>query len=182
MITGKGLNRLPVKCDTGITMSISEIASRACIDVFLAQRRFAMIGVSRNPGDFSRTLLREFLNRGYDVIPVHPHRADMEGRLCVPSIAALEPPVDSVLLMTPPSVTEALVGDCAVAGVKRIWMYRAAGAGSVSKRAVEFCRANGMDVVPGECPMMFLPGAAWFHRLHGFVRRISRPGDAKTFA
>ena len=137
-----------------------------------------MIGVSRNSADFSRTLLREFLGRGYDVIPVHPQCADMEGRSCVPSMAVLQPPVDSVLLMTPPSVTEALVGDCAAAGVKRIWMYRAVGAGSVSARAVEFCRSKGMDVVPGECPMMFLPGVAWFHRLHGLVRRISRRHDA----
>jgi predicted CoA-binding protein len=131
-----------------------------------------MIGVSRSANDFSRTLLREFLNRGYDVIPVHPQCAEMEGRPCAESIAAVEPPVDSVLLMTPPSVSELLVSDCAKAGVKRVWMYRAAGAGAVSRRAVDFCRANGIEVVPGECPLMFLPGTAWFHRFHGFVRRI----------
>jgi uncharacterized protein len=154
-------------------MSISEIASRTRIDDFLAQRRFAMIGVSRNSSDFSRTLLREFLNRGYDVVPVHPQCAEMEGRPCVASIAAVDPPAESVLMMTPPSVTEALVGDCMAAGVKRIWMYRAAGAGTVSQRAVAFCHANGIQIVPGECPMMFLPDTPWFHRLHGFVRRIT---------
>ena len=154
-------------------MPVSEISSRARIDAFLAQRRFAMIGVSRNSSDFSRTLLREFLNRGYDVIPVHPHCTAMEDRACAISIAAVSPPVDTVLMMTPPSVTEALVDDCAAVGVKRIWMYRAAGAGAVSPRAVAFCHANGIEVVPGECPMMFLPGTAWFHRFHGFVRRIS---------
>ena len=145
---------------------------RGRIDDFLAQRRFAMIGVSRGPGDFSRALLREFLKRGYEVIPVHPQCSEMEGRPCAASIAAVSPPVASVLLMTPPSVTEVLVRDCAAAGVKRIWMYRAAGAGAVSERAVAFCSSAGIEVVPGECPMMFLPGASWFHRLHGFARRI----------
>jgi predicted CoA-binding protein len=153
-------------------MSASEIGARSKIDAFLAQRRFAMIGASRNEKDFSRTLLREFLDRGYDVVPVHPHCGEMEGRSCAPSIAEIVPPVDSVLLMTPPSVSEALVLECEKVGVKRVWMYRAAGAGSVSPRAVAFCRANRMEVIPGECPLMFLPDTNWFHRLHGFVRRI----------
>jgi hypothetical protein len=76
-------------------------------------------------------------------------------------------------MMTPPSVTESLMTDCAAAGVKRIWMYRAAGAGSVSERALEFCKANGIEAIPGECPFMFLPGTPLIHRLHGFVRRIT---------
>jgi predicted CoA-binding protein len=90
----------------------------------------------------------------------------------VPSLAAVTPPVDSVMLMTAPFVTEALVSDFLPAGIKRVWMYRAVGAGAVSSKAVEFCRTNRIEVVAGECPMMFLPGAEWFHRLHGLVRKI----------
>jgi hypothetical protein len=81
--------------------------------------------------------------------------------------------VEGVLLMTPPSVTETLAVDCAAAGIQRVWMYRATGAGAVSPKAVAHCEANGIDVVAGECPLMFLPGTAWFHRVHGLVRRIA---------
>jgi predicted CoA-binding protein len=143
------------------------------VNDFLAQPRFAMIGVSRNPRDFSRSLLREFLQRGYDVVPVHPECDEMEGRLCAKSLATVDPQVENVFLMTPPSVTEALVRDCAEARVRRIWMYRAVGPGSVSKPALAYCAAQGIDVVPGECPLMFLPDTSWLHRLHGYVRRIS---------
>jgi predicted CoA-binding protein len=97
----------------------------------------------------------------------------MEGRNCARSIAAITPPVDSVLLMTPPSVTEALVNELVPAGIKRVWMYRAAGTGAVSPKAVEFCRANQIEVVAGECPFMFLPGSAWYHQLHGLIRKIT---------
>ena len=31
----------------------------------------------------------------------------------------------------------------------------------------------GMEVIPGQCPFMFLPGAQGVHRLHGFFRRIT---------
>jgi len=153
-------------------MSLSE-TPKSRIDEFLAERRFAIIGVSRNPKDFSRILFREFLKRGYDVVPANPGCVEIEGRACARSIAAIEPPPESVLLMTPPSVTETLVSECAAAGVKRIWMYRAAGAGAVSQRAVAYCHANHIDVIAGECPMMFLPETGWLHRVHGFVRRIS---------
>ena len=52
-------------------------------------------------------------------------------------------------------------------------MYRAGtDGGAVSSKAVEFCRAHGMHVVPGECPYMFLPKAG-FHRIHGFIRKIT---------
>jgi hypothetical protein len=29
--------------------------------------------------------------------------------------------------------------------------------------------------VPGECPFMFLPEAAWIHRAHGALRKITGP-------
>jgi len=42
---------------------------------FLAQRRIALVGVSRDPRDLSRALFRELRGRGYDVVPVHPQLA-----------------------------------------------------------------------------------------------------------
>jgi uncharacterized protein len=152
---------------------MSATAARASIDAFLGQRRFVMAGVSRNPRDFSRMLFREFLRRGYDVVPLHPAAEEIEGRACVRLIAAVEPPVEGVLFMTPPAATADLIHDCGAAGVKRVWMYRAAGVGAVSRTAVEYCAAHGIDVVPGECPMMFLPGAGWMHLMHGLLRRIA---------
>ena len=47
------------------------------IKEFLAQKRFAMVGVSRSPKDFSRTLFSEFIKRGNDVVPVNPHATDI---------------------------------------------------------------------------------------------------------
>jgi predicted CoA-binding protein len=154
-------------------MVASEITQRSRVDEFLSQRRFAMAGVSRNPKDFSRLLFREFLKRGYDVIPVHPSCDEMEGQVCAPSIASIKPAVEGVLMMTSPLVTEALVRECVSAGVKRVWLYRAVGDGAFSPESVDFCNENGIDVVPGECPFMFLPGTPWFHRFHGLVKKIT---------
>ena len=145
---------------------------------FLGQKRLAIVGVSQRPNDFSRTLFREFLRRGYDAIAVNPGAREIDGAPCFPRVTEIQPPVDAVLLMTSPAVTEAVVRDCAKAHIPRVWMYRAGGAGAVSAKAVEFCQSNGISVIPGECPFMFLPDAAWYHRLHGWIhRRFENPID-----
>lgn len=138
---------------------------------FLSHRRLALVGVSRHPKDFSRGLFRELCRRGYDMVPVNPEASEVEGRPCFRRVQDIAPPVDGVLLMTPPPVTETVVRDCAEAGIQRVWMHRGGGVGAVSKAAVQFCRERGIAVVAGECPYMFLPQAGWFHRLHGWLRR-----------
>jgi predicted CoA-binding protein len=140
---------------------------------FLAIDRFAMVGVSHSQSEFSRALWREFRDRNYDVVPVNPSVGEIDGRRCYARVQDIKPPVKAVLLMTAPAVTDAVVRDCAEAGVELVWMYRAGGAGAVSPEAAGFCDAHGIAVIPGECPMMFLENTAWFHRAHGWVRRIT---------
>jgi len=141
---------------------------------FLDMKRFAFVGVSRQPKDFSRTLFREFLGRGYQAVPVNPDATEIDGQPCFARLQEIQPPVEEVLFMTPPAVTESLVRDCPGAGIKRVWMFRGGGAGAATPDAIQYCESNGMEVIPGECPFMFLPGGAWFHRFHGLVRKISR--------
>lgn len=142
------------------------------IQEFLGGKRLAVVGVSRNPKDFTRTMFRELLQRGYDVVPVNPGVSEVEGIQCLPHVQDVSPPVEGALLMTQPSVTDQVVRECAEAGIRRVWMYRGAGAGAVSQGAIAYCQLNGIDVVAGECPFMFLPAAAWPHRLHGFCRKV----------
>jgi predicted CoA-binding protein len=143
------------------------------IEGFLAQKRIAMIGVSRNPKDFSAVLFEELRKRGYDMVPVNPNAGEVLGQACFARVQEIQPPVDAALLMTTAEVTDTVVSDCAAAGIRRIWMYRAGGKGAVSKKAVEFCQEHGIQVVPGQCPFMFLPGTGGVHKFHGFVRKIT---------
>jgi predicted CoA-binding protein len=148
------------------------MTARSTIQDFLAQKRLAMIGVSREPRNFTRMLFRSLREYGYDVVPVNPQVNEIEGTPAYARIQDVTPPVDAALLVTSPSASEQVVRDCAEAGVKRIWLYRAVGTGAVSPAAVDFCHRGGMAVVEGECPYMFLPQAPWPHKMHGWVRRI----------
>jgi uncharacterized protein len=151
----------------------SQSLSLETIEDFLAQKRIAMVGISREPRSFSVMLFEELCRRGYDVIPVNPHMPNVLGRRCFARLQDIQPPVEAALLMTSPAITDTVVVDCAEAGIRQVWMYRAGGTGAVSPRAVAFCREREIQVVPGQCPFMFLPAAGTVHRLHGFVRKIT---------
>lgn len=136
------------------------------IQDFLAQKRIAVVGVSRNSKDFNSMLFRDLRKGGYDVVPVNPHVTEVDGLRCFDRVQAISPPVDGVLIMTPRNVTDTIAQDCVEAGVRRVWMYQAAGPGAVSQSAVELCEKNGVSVVAGGCPYMFLPKPALIHRMH----------------
>lgn len=151
----------------------NQSATLEIIEKFLAQKRFALAGISRDSGSDSARLFEELLKRGYDIVPVNPNAVQMQGRRCFSRVQDIQPPVQGVLVMTTAQVAETIVNDCAEAGVRRIWLYQgAAGTGSVSERALAVCKERGIEVVAGQCPFMFLPGSAAIHRFHGFVRKI----------
>jgi hypothetical protein len=140
---------------------------------FLATKRLAVVGVSREPKHFSRGLFREFLAQGYDAVPVNPHAEQIEGHRCFARLADITPPVDAALLMTPPNLAEQAVRECIEANIKRIWVYKPAGDGTTHDRAVDISRKRGFAVIEGYCPHMFLPKAAFVHRLHRFLMKVT---------
>ena len=144
------------------------VSPRAAIEDFLSYRRLAIIGVSRDPRDFSRTVFKEFQDRGYDVHAVNP-AADAK---CHRRVADIQPPVEAAIVMTPAAKSESVVRECAAAGVRRVWLYRAVGQGAVSADALKACDELGIEVVSGECPFMFLSGAGWIHSVHALCRKF----------
>lgn len=148
------------------------MATQTVINDFLVQKRVAIVGVSRDPKHFTRAVYNEFVKRGYEVVPINPAVKEIDGAPCFDRVQAA-PPVDAVLIMTPAAQTDQIVHDCAEVGIKRVWLHKGEGIGAVTASAVEFCQQNGMSVVDGQCPFMFLPQTMWFHRLHGFVKKVS---------
>ena len=149
-----------------------EGVSLQTIEEFLAQKRIAMVGISRDPKHFSVTLFQEFRRRGYDVVPVNPHVLELFGQRCFARVQDIQPPVEAALLITAPEITDLVVKDCAEAGIRKVWMFGAGAKGAVSRQAVQFCEQRGIRIVPGQCPFMFWRDAEAIHRLHGFLRKL----------
>jgi predicted CoA-binding protein len=143
------------------------------IDSFLALKRIAFAGVSRESSHFSRLLMKEFRTRGYDVIPVNPYSDQIDGMVCYPKVSAIRPAPEGVLVLTAAGLSASVVEDAARAGVKHLWLYRAVGSGSLSGEALGLATENGMDVVAGECPFMFFDKPGFPHNLHRVIKSIT---------
>jgi predicted CoA-binding protein len=156
-------------------MEAEMVTTRQQIDEFWGLRRLAVVGVSRDPKHFSNAIWQELRQRRYEAVPVNPNATEIDGQRCYARVQDIQPPVDGVVIMTPPRATEQVVHDCVDAGVTHVWMHRGAGGGpgAVSPAAVAYCDVNGVDVVAGQCPYIFLPGTPFFHGLHGFVKKVT---------
>jgi predicted CoA-binding protein len=151
---------------------------------FLAQRKIAIVGVSDKRDTGCNLAYKNFKEAGYEVYAVNPRMPQFEGDPCYADLKSIPEKPDAVFLLTNPNVTEQIVQQCVDLGVKRVWMHcmmgtkpgLAAGMTSVSQSAVEMCRANGIEVIPGSCPNQFLnpDGGHKFMRglwrLFGFMR------------
>jgi uncharacterized protein len=160
-------------CPEDIMTTSASISMVDKAKAFLALRRFAVVGVSRSEKDFTRGVMRELIKRGYDVVPVHPSAAEIEGRRCFGRLSDIEPPVEGALLFTSPVMTAGVVRDAVPSGIRRVWMHRGAGPGAASPEAIAICAENDIEVIEGLCPFMVLPQTSRPHRLHGFFRRRS---------
>ncbi len=140
--------------------TIKEAASE-----FLASRRVAVTGVSRKPeGHGSNAVYKRLRERGYEVFAVNPNADAVEGDPCYQDLKSIPGGVDAVVIGTRPETAEATMRECAELGIKRVWMHRGPGAGSVSPEATEYGRREGITVIDGGCPLMFAPTSDFGHK------------------
>ncbi|HEX5951508.1 MAG TPA: CoA-binding protein [Actinomycetota bacterium] len=143
---------------------------RQAAETFLANKRIAVTGVSRNPADHgSNIVYKRLRERGYEVFAVNPNAERVEGDAAYPSLSAIPGGVDAVVIATRPGTAEATMRECVELGITRVWMHRAFGGGSVSDTAAEFGRHRGVTVIDGGCPLMFGPTADGGHKMMRFV-------------
>ena len=131
---------------------------------FLAEKVIAVVGVSNQRETGANRNYKTFKQRGYRVYAVNPRIAVFDGSPCYPDLRSVPEKPDAVFMLTSPKVTEAIVRQCVDLGIKHVWMHclmgtkpgLSAGSTSVSRPAVEVCKANGIAVIPGSCPAQFL--------------------------
>lgn len=137
---------------------------------FLANKRIAVTGVSRNPGGHGGNIVYQRLReRGYAVFAVNPNADEVEGDRCYHDLKSIPDGVQAVVIATRPELAEQTVRECADLGIRHVWMHRAFGAGSVSGAAAEYGRRHGMTVIDGGCPLMFGATSDPGHKVMRFV-------------
>jgi uncharacterized protein len=146
--------------------------TRAAINDFLAAKRIAVVGVSRNQREYSRSLFQELLRHGYDAIPVNPYVEELDGKKCFKNVREVSPAPERALLVLPEDKTEQAVLDCADAGVRDVWLHRHVAGGVSDTRAIFRAEERGLNLITGFCMFMFLPRSPFIHKLHGGVMKL----------
>lgn len=131
---------------------------------FLGQKIIAVVGVSDKRDTGCNLAYKRFKENGYQVYAVNPRISSYEGEACYADLKSIPVKPDAVFILTNPKVTDQVVQQCVDLGVKHVWMHcmmgvkpgLAAGMTSVSSSAVEMCKANGIQVIPGSCPNQYL--------------------------
>jgi uncharacterized protein len=139
--------------------------SKKVVENFIAQKKIAVVGVSRKKTKFGNAIYKELKQKGYNVIPINPHINNFEGDTCYPDLLSLPEKVDAAIINVPPAQTEKVVREAKQAGINKVWLQQ----GSQSEAAVKYCEENGIDCVSNECILMFAHPSAFIHRAHRWV-------------
>ncbi|MCP5104255.1 MAG: CoA-binding protein [bacterium] len=134
----------------------------------MAQKKLAVVGVSRKKSKFGSVIFRELKQRDYGVFPINAYADTIEGEKCYPDLKSLPEPVDGAVIVVPPAETEKVVKDAAEAGISRVWIQQ----GAHSDAAVAFCKKNNIAVVSKECILMFADPTAHIHKFHRWLWKI----------
>ena len=144
------------------------MTSKSAVEDFVAQRTLAVVGVSRSGTKFGNTIYRELKARGYRVLAIHPQAAQLEGDPAYPSLSALPESAGGVVVCVPPAQAEQVVGEAAAAGIRHVWLQQ----GAESEGAIELGRRQGLNVIAGECIMMFAAPVRFPHSMHRWLWKV----------
>jgi len=123
------------------------------VAAFLEGQRIVVAGVSRSGHAPANAIFRRLREHGHEVIPLNPNATEIEGQKCFADLSDVPDPIHAVMVVTPPSVSVEIARAALDRGVRRLWFHRSFGTGSVSRAALELCRARGVEPIEGGCPL-----------------------------
>lgn len=105
--------------------------------------RVAVVGASTDRAKFGNKAVRSFIDQGWEVHPVHPSAATIEGLPALASLADVPRPLDRVLFYVPPHVGIELLDDVVAAAPSEFWVNPGAESDALIARAREL----GLDPI-----------------------------------
>jgi predicted CoA-binding protein len=139
--------------DTSMTST-----SQEKIESFLTNKRFAVVGASRDRSKYGNKVLRVYMQNDLEAVPVNPTATEVEGVPAYRDLESVPGTIDAVSIITPPAVTEHIVEDAIACGIKHIWMQP----GAETRKAIQAAEAAGANVIAGgPCILVSLHYHEW---------------------
>ncbi|MCX5781284.1 MAG: CoA-binding protein [Elusimicrobia bacterium] len=125
-------------------------------------KKIAVIGVSQNSKKYGYKIFSDLLKAGFNVFGINPKGGEVEGKKLFSSIKEINPLPDMILTVVPPVITEKVIEEMNLLGIKRLWMQP----GSESDTAISKAKEYGILVTSKKCFMV--ANGLWKEELKGF--------------
>jgi uncharacterized protein len=121
------------------------------IGAFLQGSPFAVVGASVSREKYGNIVLRRYWQAGRTAYPVNPSATLVEGVRCYPDLQSLPESVHGVSIVTPPSVSAAVVDEALKLGIQYLWFQP----GAEHDAAIDKARSAGVHVIAhGPCVLV----------------------------
>ncbi|BBX09643.1 acetate--CoA ligase family protein [Mycolicibacterium aichiense] len=124
---------------------------RGCVATMLEARSVALVGASAKPGSFGERMIIEARRSSARMHLVNPRYERIDGVTCAPSLAALDEPVDLVLLGVPDTALLAELNNAAAVGVKSAVIFGSAHGAPLRRAVAQAATDAGMAVCGAGC-------------------------------
>jgi predicted CoA-binding protein len=138
------------------------------IEAFLAPKKMAVIGVSRNPKKFGRQVYNALKEKGFTVYGVNPNTETLDGDPCYPNIASLPAEADRVFIVTPPEKTAENVRMALDKDIRNIWIQQRSDTGE----ALELLKDTEVNLIHNQCILMYAGPVKGPHKFHRFINKV----------
>jgi predicted CoA-binding protein len=138
------------------------------IDDFVNSKRIAVVGMSRSGKKFGNMAAKELKAKGYEIYPVHPEAAEIDGMACNPNLKSLNGIVDGVWISVPSKKVNAVLEEAAEIGLKNIWLQQ----GAWSTEVQQTIDRLELSVVSKKCIMMYAQPVKAVHKFHRTIKEI----------
>lgn len=135
---------------------------------FLQQKNLAIAGVSRNGKKFGNAVLKDLRIRGYNVFAINKSGEAILGEQSYIDLKSVPEKLEGLVTVVPPAETVNLVKEASAIGIDHVWMQQ----GSESEEAIKFCQENNINVIYGECIMMFVEPVKNIHAVHRWLWKV----------
>jgi hypothetical protein len=135
------------------------------IQDFLAPRKMAMAGVSRNPKKFGGAIFKELKEKGFELYPINPNAEEIQGVKCYKSVGDLPAEVEHLFIVTPKYETDVVARAAVNKGMKMVWIQQQ----SETPEAVKTIEEAGIPLIYKKCIMMFADPVKSVHGFHRFL-------------
>ncbi len=127
------------------------MTTKTAVEAFISQPSIAVVGVSRNPQKFGTMAYKDLKAKGMRLFPVTDKMETIEGDKCYPDLSSLPEKVGGALIIVQPAQAAKVVEQAYAAGIQNVWLQQ----GSESPAAIQFGQEHNMNLVTGECILMF---------------------------